>query len=494
MKKPIIMLAMLFALALVAAVTLAACQNDADIETKEAAGDPGEPGTGELIEPNAPGGQEPGNGNPAPPPSPDVTARDYVDRFTAGDMAAVYQMGSEAMLAATSEQAFAGWRRDIEGAGEFVGHLVTDAERINEGGFDGNRYQITMQHTFARVVYNIFVESATPGEVSGFGIVDVDYTASAVDLPYMVETVAIGAGTPWELDGRLTLPFEAGAGNPVPGVVIVQGSGPIDMNGTDFGERIYFDIADYLSANGIAVIRYDKRTLTHGARMGKSDTVWEETIEDAISAANILKADPRIGRVYLLGHSLGGALAPRIHAMGGDFDGLIVAAATPRSLHDVTIGQYAAQIELEGHIPEVATLREMLDECIAFAAAIPNMSAEEAKRTQVPALLGGVSAYYYKDFAEHPFEGYIKDMEVPIFVIQGRNDYQVLADVDYALLQKLFEGCDNVAFRLYDGLDHRFMASDATNFIEHRNRILARAGARVDRQVTGDIAAWIKAN
>ena len=231
--------------AMMSAFTLTACQNDVELEVEK----------------------------------PAITARNYVDRFTAGDMVAVYQMGSEAMLSVTSEQTFADLRRDIENTGEFIEYLKTDTEQINEGGFEGNRYQITMQHKFAQVVYSMFVESATPEKVSGFAILDVDYTATTIDFPYISETITIGAGTSWALDGRLTLPLEASADNPVPAVVIVQGSGPSDMNGTHFGERIYFDIADFLSANGIAVIRYNKRTLTHGTRMsGGSITVFEETI------------------------------------------------------------------------------------------------------------------------------------------------------------------------------------------------------------------------
>ena len=119
------------------------------------------------------------------------------------------------------------------------------------------------------------------------------------------------------------MPRAASARNPVPAVVLVHGSGAHDMDLTVAGNRPFFDMASHLSANGIAVIRYDKRTLTHGARMmeelGGSISVREEAIEDAILAAQLLRADPRVdsSRVYLAGLSLGGTLAPRIHAEPG---------------------------------------------------------------------------------------------------------------------------------------------------------------------------------
>ena len=105
-------------------------------------------------------------------------------------------------------------------------------------------------------------------------------TAADVDgHPYLAEPVVIGAGGEWPLDGILTIPRWASAGNPVPAVVLVHGSGPSDMDSDVFGNRPFFDIASHLSANGVAVIRYDKRTFAHGERMvatlGGALTAWE---------------------------------------------------------------------------------------------------------------------------------------------------------------------------------------------------------------------------
>jgi len=82
-------------------------------------------------------------------------------------------------------------------------------------------------------------------------------------------------------------------------------------------------------------------------------------------------------------------------------------------------------------------------------------------------------------------------VDVPIIVMQGRNDFQVLADIDFALLQELMAGRDDVTFKIYDGLDHHFMTSTATNFVEHRDQMIWRVGARVDEQVLRDIVDWV---
>jgi len=320
-------------------------------------------------------------------------------------------------------------------------------------------------------------------------------TGRAGPQSHIAEPVVIGRGGEWELNGMLTMPVGAGAGNRVPAVVLVHGSGPGDMDLTVGENRPFLDIAGHLSDNGIAAIRYDKRTLAHGPRMleelGGSLTVREETIEDAILAARLLMDDPRVdaNRVYLLGISMGGMLAPRIHAEeGGNFAGLILLAGTPRLLSDILIEQLRTSfgIALEDG-PEKTLQLAQLDSLAQMFAAIPGMSDEQARATPS---IGGGSAYYFKDLMTHPFADYAKALDVPVLVMQGGSDFQVLADVDFAMLRELFAGRDNVAFKLYEGLNHLFMPSVATNFVEHATEIMETAG-NVDGRVLRDITDWI---
>ena len=308
--------------------------------------------------------------------------------------------------------------------------------------------------------------------------------------------ITIGAGTDFPLNGILSMPD--GAANPVPAVVIVAGSGPNDMDGNIAGNTPYRDIAEYLAANGIAVIRHDKRSFAHGEQMMQSlagsETVWEESIEDALFAAALLRADPRVdeGRVFLLGHSLGGMLAPRIHEAGGDFAGLTLMGGTPRLLSELFIEQSRASIFTaidEGYVEE-ADMEDMLEELEALEelfATIPGLSDEEARAMTIPML--GVSAYYFKDMAAHPFSDYVQGIAVPILVMQGGRDFQILAAVDYVMLQELFAGRDNATFRLYEDLNHLFVPSTAENFIEHAQSVMTPG--RVYTPALQDIVDWV---
>lgn len=319
-------------------------------------------------------------------------------------------------------------------------------------------------------------------------------TVGETNSSFISENIKIGAGTEWELAGILTLPENAGG--KVPAVVLVQGSGPSDMDETIYENKPFREIAEYLSSNGIAVIRYNKRTYTYGAKMvkqlGGSLTVNEETMEDAILATKILKSDPRIdeNRVYILGHSLGGMLAPRIHNMGGDYAGLIIFAGSPRSLLEIIGDQQILQIlETTADKDKEAFITAAYESINKQMVDIANMPDDEAKK-QIDA--SGASLYYYKDLIINRAELYIKEIKVPMLIMQGKSDLQVFYDKDFELYKQLLNNRTDVTFKLYEGLNHIFMPSTVTKVSELLDEYKIKA--HIDSQVLKDIADWIKAN
>lgn len=297
------------------------------------------------------------------------------------------------------------------------------------------------------------------------------------------ESVTIGAGTEYELGGTLTIP--EGAEKPYPSVVLVHGSGPNDRDETIYGNKPFKDIADYLTSKGIAVLRYDKRTYAHQAKMVESFmeiTVKDETIDDAILASNLLKSDERMDkdRVFIIGHSMGGMLAPRIDAEGGDFAGLVLLAGSPRTLSDIMLDQISAAVEtLTGD--QKALGQQQLDSLASIFAELDNFSDEQAKAID----MGGASAYYFKEMADHPASTYLSDIEKPVLILQGGKDFQVYADKDYVEYQNLLDGKPNVTFKLYPELNHLFMTSTTGTAEEYMK------ADNVHIEVLVDIAEWI---
>jgi len=435
-------------------------------------------------------------------------AKAFITATASGDFDIAADMFSEAVLQEFGvEDLQEAWEEIIGVAGEFI-----EIDEIENAMMDGYFISsVIMRHESFGFVWNIiFLEDGIVSGLSTGGTILLSDLTVNNELAATVEQrdgftdypIIVGEETDFPLAGILSMPDNITG--QVPAVVLVHGSGASDMNGVPAiapgsPNQLFRDIAEYLAANGIAVIRYDKRTLTHVENSPHGFTVWEETIEDAILAADILRVDPRIDedRVFILGHSLGGMLAPRIHVEGGDFAGLILFAGSPRFLLDISLTQNMMTIEAMVADMEEGDEKDALLSAIEIAPTELNeqiswmldLSDEEARNTSLPGW-GGVSVYYFVDLYRNPVSDLIENITIPILVMQPGNDLQVLADVDFVLYQELLEDRTNVTFKLYEGLNHFFMPATAENILEVMDEHAVLGN--VDGQVLADIVEWIK--
>ena len=303
----------------------------------------------------------------------------------------------------------------------------------------------------------------------------------------ITQDIIIGEGTKYPLKGILTLPDNA---EQVPAVVFVHGSGSSNMDEKVGKLTPFKDLAEGLARHGIASIRYDKRSFTHGFKMVRekeSITVCQETIEDAILAANLLRSHPAVDprRVCIVGHSMGGMLAPRIDAEGGDFAGLILLAGSPRNLDEIMLEQTREMMEKSGKFTHFI-LGKQLKTLEATFAPLSTISDEEAKQKKVG---GGTTLYYFKDMADRPVSQYLEKLEKPILVMQGGKDFQVKANVDFALYQKLLAEKSNASFKLYENLNHCFVPSVYGDITKAKQEYAVEQ--HIGETVIRDIADWI---
>ncbi len=304
----------------------------------------------------------------------------------------------------------------------------------------------------------------------------------------MEEKVIVGKDTEYPLNGILSMPDNAEG--KVPAVILVHGSGPSDMNEHILKQYPFRDLAEALSAKGIAVLRYDKRTFVYGRKMAKHPeniTIYDETIEDALRAKEVLLSDERIDheRIFLIGHSMGAMLAGRIDAEGGDFAGLVMMAGSLRSLDEILLYQMKEQEESSSFLNKFI-IRKMLKSIESKLAHMDEMSEEEARKTNVS---GGMTLYYLKDMKDHPAASYLEKLEKPLLVMQGDCDAQARPEIDYQGIRDLLEGKDNVTFRLYSSLSHLFTPARYRTLKDVR-KDYGRA-EHIPACVTDDIAAWI---
>ena len=304
------------------------------------------------------------------------------------------------------------------------------------------------------------------------------------------EKIIVGEGTPYPLNGCLTLPENTE--NPVPAVLFVHGSGSSNMDEKVGKLTPFRDLAYGLAAHGIASVRYDKRTFAHAFKLLRDKsltvTVKEETIEDAILAAELLRKDPRIDphKVFLIGHSMGGMLAPRIDAEGGNFRGLILLAGTPRRLEEVLVEQNnEALAGMKGLLrrlveKQIGKLNHSFD-------GLYEMSDEEAKAKKMG---GGVTLYYFKEMGEPTVESYLKSTEKPILVMQGERDFQVKADTDFRMYKEILADHPDATFILYENLNHAFVPSVYGSLLKAKQEYAKEQ--HIGENVISDIARWIR--
>ncbi|MFZ2053237.1 MAG: alpha/beta fold hydrolase [Candidatus Aminicenantales bacterium] len=292
----------------------------------------------------------------------------------------------------------------------------------------------------------------------------------------------------WKLPGTLAMPKGE---EPFPAVVLVHGSGPNDRDETIGPNKPFRDIAWGLATRGIAVLRYDKRTLIYGiklvadAKLVAGLTVKEETIDDALAAVRLLQKTPGIDRkrIFILGHSLGGMLIPRIALAGRDLDiaGFVVMAGLTKPLPETYLRQMTYLLNLDGETS--ADDRKQLDEIkrdVARINSLENRDAGSAEKiiNAPPAYWLDLRGYYSPDVA--------LQVEKPILILQGSRDYQVTAE-DFENWKKALDGRADVAFKLYPKLNHLFFEGEG---IPTPNEYSLQHGS-VAEYVIADIAAFI---
>lgn len=301
------------------------------------------------------------------------------------------------------------------------------------------------------------------------------------------EEMIIEAEEGYPLKAKLTLP--ADKEGPFPAVVLVHGSGPSNMDEEIFAYKPFKDIAYGLGEEGIAVLRYDKRTYAHVEKMmedfGAEQTVNEETIDDAVEAATLLQADERIqaDHVYIGGHSLGGMLAPRIDDQAGTA-GMIILAGPPRPFWEIIYDQQVNAIPenlsdeaKEKQIDQADALKELL-------ASLQDMPKEEAMRYH----FAGMSGYYFHEMAQYDVGQLALDSKKPMLILQGEADFQISAEKDFAAWQSLFDNEPQAVLKSYPNLNHSFILSQGENKGTAQEYEIP---GHVDKQVISDISDWI---
>lgn len=284
----------------------------------------------------------------------------------------------------------------------------------------------------------------------------------------------------YHLPAKLTLPKEK---PPIAYVILLQGSGPQDMDETLFENKPLRDIAHGLAQQGIASFRYDKRTYCYANQFVKQSqyTTREEVTEDAIAAFKKLQKMTALNRkpCFFLGHSLGGMLLPRILTECHAAKGGIVLAGVATNLADLILKQMIYLNRLNGS--------KQNEKIKALKVQVENVkkinTSQYNKNIPLPLDL---PRSYWKDLMGYQPTKTAQQLQQPLLFLNGERDYQVSLS-EFNAWKKALRTKKKVQFISYPLLNHLFM--QGSNPATPKDYLKK---STVDAKVITDIAHWIR--
>ena len=426
------------------------------------------------------------------PETPEAqTARAVVEAVAAEDYDAAVELFSAELAATLSAQALQeAYEPLLAMIGTYQGiHSITQ--------YSADGAEIVMVQCAYEKSGLMFTVTFTGGSVAGLfmqlvAIPEIDGLEAPIDSTTR-EEVALRPGAEDETIATLLIPDGEG---PFPAVVMLAGSGPQDKDETsavNAANRPFYDIAEELARQGVASIRYDKYTYAHAANMTEDEiahlTIQEEYINDAVAAVAALRADARIGDIYLLGHSQGAMLVPRImQAIEaqeglGEIAGGVMLSGSPKPLWQISMAQNVALLGDE----QMESYEAILSEQIQLANSLDTMTEEEL----ITKTVFGVSAYYQKDETSVDAAQAALENGRRLFIAQGDADWQVSTADGIEAWKAALEGAQfPVEYHLYENLNHLLMTQEGS---VTRTLMDYALPGHVSQQVIEDIAAFILA-
>ena len=410
--------------------------------------------------------------------NPASLAKQALDQLDAGNYAQVEALFSPEMAAAVPANKLKSvWESLHAQAGKATGR--GDADITTQG--ETSVIKIPLHYEKAEVIATFAMDRE--GKIIGFLVQPAQTKAPEIasDATYVEHDVVVGSGER-ALPGTLSMPKGDGS---FPAVVLVHGSGPQDRDETIGPNKPFLDIARSLAAQGIAVLRYDKRTKARPQDFADGDFgVDEETTNDAVLAVDALRKMDGIDnkRIFVLGHSQGGMMTPRIAAVSGHVAGLILLAAPSRSLLDIVIEQNRRLAMLnDGTIDEIerSTINTLIEQV---------RLTRDSKTPTSSKTVMGLSAGYWRSMDAVDPVAEAKQVNLPMLVLQGARDIQVV-DADWQNWKNGFHDAPNVSFNLYEKLNHLGIAGEGEGSLAE----YAQPG-HVDASLINDVASWIKAH
>jgi pimeloyl-ACP methyl ester carboxylesterase len=284
-----------------------------------------------------------------------------------------------------------------------------------------------------------------------------------------------------KIAGTLTVPRGVG---PYPAVLLITGSGSQDRNETIAGHHPFLVLADYLTRNGIAVLRVDDRGIG-GTDIGSLSATSENFAEDVLAGVNFLKQrkeiDPKM--IGLIGHSEGGMIAPMVATRSNDVSFIVLLAGPGQRGEDIIYAQTELIQKAQGtHVDTIRhtialakrinsilktetdekRIEQRIDEEIAaYDRTLPDLQKQlfEPAAGAAKASMPIYKTAWYRYFIAFDPQPVWKNVKVPVLALNGELDLQVPAKENLELIGAGLKANGDVTLKAFPKLNHLFQPS-----------------------------------
>lgn len=328
-------------------------------------------------------------------------------------------------------------------------------------------------------------------------------------FPYRSEEVTVrNEQDGINLAGTLTLPEK---GKKFPAVVMVTGSGAQNRNEEIMRHKPFLVIADYLTRQGIAVLRCDDRG-TAASEGNHATATNEDLARDTEAAISYLRTRKEINtkKIGIIGHSAGGIIAFMVAAKDPSVAFVISLAGAGvkgdslmlKQVELISKSQGMPDAIWQGMKPAVRNryaILQQTDKTPAelqkelYADVTKTMSAEQLKDLntiqQVSAQISSMTSPWYLHFMRYDPAVDLKKLKCPVLALNGEKDIQVDATINLNAIQERITGNGNkdVTIKAYPNLNHLFQTCEKGTLTEY-----GQLEETISPEVLKDITEWIQ--
>ncbi|SDK60099.1 alpha/beta hydrolase [Nonomuraea jiangxiensis] len=423
------------------------------------------------------------------PTDPATVGLTVLDLARAGRFAEIRDMFApnlRTMLAPESLQA--AWTAGLAAHGPVTTVGAPVSERAGAGP-DGTLVRIPV--AFAQGEAAVLVTVTNTGRLAGIQLAPAEAAQPAPPWQppgyadpraFTEQDVTVSAGG-LAVPGTLTVPATPG---PHPAVLLLPGSGPLDRDSTIGRNKPFKDLAWGLAGQGVVVARFDKVTYAHGGQFARIPgyTVDDEYVHHSVAALRLLREHDAVdpARVFVLGHSLGGTVAPRVAAAEPAVAGLVILAGGAQPLHWAAVRQIRYLASLD---PGTAAASQPVLDAMTEQARLVD-SPDLSPATPAGDLPFNVPAPYWLALRDYDPAAAAAKLGKPMLILQGGRDYQATVADDLSRWRDGLAGRPDVTIRVHDAGNHLFFSGAGPSKPSEYE-----SAQHVDPAVVTDIATWL---